>query len=158
MKYASTVFLRLVIIGLALTAVLFGAFLAPNAIAEATRSYGIGYSIPSAVGLYAAAVPFLVALIMGWRLLNLIDMNKTFSMAAMRTLGAIKYAAVSMSILLAANLPLIYAVADDEDAPGLILIGAAIIGTPFVIGVFAALMRRLLKNAVDLKKENDLTV
>jgi len=38
------------------------------------------------------------------------------------------------------------------------LIGAAIVFTPIVISVFAALLERLLKEAIQIKSENDLTV
>jgi ABC-type tungstate transport system substrate-binding protein len=52
----------------------------------------------------------------------------------------------------------LYPIADADDAPGLIIIGAAIACAPVVIAVFAAVLERLLQSAIDLKSENDLTV
>jgi hypothetical protein len=52
----------------------------------------------------------------------------------------------------------IYLFADKDDAPGLILIGMVPIFTAMVIAVFAAVLQKLLKSAIDMKSENDLTV
>lgn len=49
-------------------------------------------------------------------------------------------------------------VADADDAPGVVLIGMAITFAPIAIVVFAAVLQKLLKNAIDIKSENDLTV
>ncbi len=56
------------------------------------------------------------------------------------------------------NLPLIYIIAEWDDAPGLILIGMVFVGASLVIAVFAAVLRRLLQEAIQIKSENDLTV
>ena len=56
------------------------------------------------------------------------------------------------------GMPLIYYAAEVDDAPGLILIGMVIIFASFVVAVFAAVLQKLLKNAIDIKSENDLTV
>ena len=55
-------------------------------------------------------------------------------------------------------LPFVYIIAEWDDAPGLILIGLVIIGASMVIAVFAAVLQRLLQEAIDIKSENDLTV
>jgi len=55
-------------------------------------------------------------------------------------------------------LPLFYQIADEEDAPGVIVIGLIIPCVSFVVAVFAAVLQKLLRNAVDMKSENDLTV
>jgi hypothetical protein len=49
-------------------------------------------------------------------------------------------------------------VAERDDAPGIILIGLVIIFASMVIGVFAAVLQKLLTNAIEIKSENDLTV
>ena len=54
-------------------------------------------------------------------------------------------------------MPLFYLVAERDDAPG-IIIGMIIIFASMVIAVFAAVLQRLLKDAIDIKSENDLTV
>ncbi|GAA0600606.1 hypothetical protein GCM10009001_16330 [Virgibacillus siamensis] len=54
--------------------------------------------------------------------------------------------------------PLVYMIAEWDDAPGLMLIDMVIIGASIVIAVFSAVLQRLLKEAIDIKSENDLTV
>lgn len=56
------------------------------------------------------------------------------------------------------GLPLFYLLAERDDAPGVILIGMAVIFAAMVIAVFAAVLQKLLKEAIDIKSENDLTV
>jgi hypothetical protein len=51
-----------------------------------------------------------------------------------------------------------YIIAEREDAPGIILIGLALTFAPLIISVFAAVLQKLLENAIDMKEENDLTV
>ena len=48
--------------------------------------------------------------------------------------------------------------AEIDDAPGIIVIGLVIIFASMVIAVFAAVLQRLLQEAIDIKSENDLTV
>ncbi|MGO4375941.1 DUF2975 domain-containing protein, partial [Paenibacillus sp. MCAF20] len=45
-----------------------------------------------------------------------------------------------------------------DDAPGIILVGMVLIFASLVIAVFAAVLQKLLKEAIDIKSENDLTV
>ena len=56
------------------------------------------------------------------------------------------------------GMPLFYLIAEKDDAPGIILIGMALIFASMVIAVFAAVLQKLLKEAIDIKSENDLTV
>ena len=55
-------------------------------------------------------------------------------------------------------LPFVYILAEVDDAPGLILVGMVMVFAPLVIAVFAAVLQRLLKEAIDIKSENDLIV
>ena len=158
LKKLSTIFLRLAIIGFGVLVLLFSIFLLPQAVQEAARSYSVPVYVSAAIGIYAAAIPFYIALYQGMRLLNLIDKNKAFSKKSVNSFKVIKIAGIVMSIFFAGALPLFYAVAQTEDAPGIMLIGLTFAGIPFVIGVFAAVMQRLIQNAVDIKSENDLTV
>lgn len=76
----------------------------------------------------------------------------------MRALRNIKNCAIAISGLYALGMPLFYLVADKDDAPGIIAIGMIIIFASIVIAVFAAVLQKLLKEAIDIKSENDLTV
>jgi hypothetical protein len=55
-------------------------------------------------------------------------------------------------------LPLVFVVAEWDDAPGLIVINLVFIGASFLVAVFAAVLQRLLQQAIEIKEENDLTV
>ena len=47
---------------------------------------------------------------------------------------------------------------DMDDAPGIVMIGLIIIFACMVIAVFAAVLQKLLKNAIAIKQENDYTI
>ena len=55
-------------------------------------------------------------------------------------------------------MPFFYIWGDADDAPGLIVIGLVLVGAPMVIAVFASILHQLIREATDLKSENELTV
>lgn len=154
MEKGSTLVLRgaVGIIGLAVFAIC--ALALPTGI----RDMGLeGYGL-ILLGLYVPAVPFFVALYQAMKLLDFIDTNKAFSDLSVDALNVIKYCAVIISLLFVAGMPYIYHVANLDDAPGVVLIGLVIIGASFTIATFAALLQKLLHNAIEIKSENELTV
>jgi hypothetical protein len=110
------------------------------------------------VGLYATAIPFFIASWQTMKLLNYIDKNTAFSPLSIKALEIIKYSAVAIWILYVSGLPFVYYIAQADDAPGLVVIGLVMASAPFVVAVFAAVLQRLLQNAIDMKSENELTV
>lgn len=110
------------------------------------------------IDFYAAAIPFYYALYQAFKLLSYIDKNKAFSEWSVRALKRIKYCAITISSLFVVGLPLFYLVAEKDDAPGIILIGLVLIFASMVIAVFAAVLQRLLQEAIDIKSENDLII
>jgi hypothetical protein len=110
------------------------------------------------IGLYVTAIPFFFALYQGLLLLGYIDANTAFSPLSVKALQNIKYCAFSISGIFAAGMPYIFYVGDRDDAPGVVALGLVISASACVIGVFAAVLERLLQNAIDIKSENDLTV
>ncbi|WP_324727775.1 DUF2975 domain-containing protein [Lysinibacillus fusiformis] len=115
-------------------------------------------TIAALLGVYATAIAYFVALYTTIKLLSYIDQNIAFSELSVKALIKIKYCAIVISSVYVVGMPLIYYAAEVDDAPGLILIGMVIIGASFVVAVFAAVLQKLLKNAIDIKSENDLTV
>lgn len=113
---------------------------------------------PFLIGLYVTVIAFFAALYQTLRLLSYIDKNEAFSDLSVMALKNIKYCAITISALFVVFMPLIYLMAEVDDAPGMILIGMVIIFGSMVIAVFAAVLQKLLKNAIDIKSENDLTV
>lgn len=159
MKKASTHFLRAFIVFIGLVVLALCIFALP----EAGRGMSVEFPMVAnlqywVLPLYAAAIPFYLALWQGLKLLNYIDKNKAFSDLSVVSLKKIKYLAVVVSLCLYAALPFMLQIAQADDAPGIILIWGAFASVPIVIAVFAALLQKLLKNAIDIKNENDLVV
>ncbi|SIS55382.1 DUF2975 domain-containing protein [Salimicrobium flavidum] len=163
MKKGSTLFLKIaiIIIGLPILAlcILVLPKIAGEAISQVQNGSELGYVVLGIlIIMYAAAFPFYFALYQSFNLLLYIDRKQAFSGLSVTALKKIKACAIIISGLYVLALPLIYIVAEWDDAPGLILVGMALIGAPLVVGVFAAVLQRLLKEAIDIKSENDLTV
>lgn len=159
-KPASTTFLKAVILLLALGALALCIFVVPAIAGFAAELHpGQAYlKVLVMIDLYGAAVPFYIALYQTFKLLGYIDQNKAFSDASVLVLKNIKHCAVAISGMFALGLPLFYLMAEKDDAPGIIVIGLIFIFASMVIAVFAAVLQKLLKDAIDLKSENDLTV
>lgn len=159
MKRGSTIFLRLALLVMAAGALLLCIFAVPNLSWEVSdylnRPY-LNYLL--AAGLYVTAAAFFGALYQAWKLLGYIDKNKAFSKLSVRTLEKIKYCGTIIGVVYALFMPVVFGVAQKDDAPGLILIGAGFVAVAFAVAVFAAVLQRLLADAIRIKKENDLTV
>ncbi len=127
-------------------------------LAGVSISGNAGMYLPVVIVALIAAVPFFFALYQGLKLLRYIDRNTAFSDTSVQAIKNIKYSAFAISTLYAVGMPYIIYVADKDDAPGAVLIGLVCIFAPLVIAVFAAVLQKLLQNAIDIKSENDLTV
>jgi hypothetical protein len=110
------------------------------------------------IGVYATAIPFFFALYQAFKLLCYIDTNKAFSELSVTALKNIKHCAVCISVIYAVIIPFLYPIAEADDAPGLLAFPMMIVFGSMVIAVFAAVLQKLLRNAIDIKSENDLTV
>lgn len=153
MKHGSTTFLKIVII-LSSLAVLTLCIL----IAYALIKDDVGGYRPIMMGMLIAAIPYFTGAYQTFWLLNNIDQKKIFTKSSMDALKIIKYCGIAIATLYGAGLPYIFIVADQDDAPGVILLGLIFTFAPIVIAVFAAIIERLVHNASNLKQENDLTV
>ena len=163
MKQVSTLFLKIavIIIGIPVLALCIFSLpqIANEAFSHATNGAALGYIILSILFImYVATVPFYLALYQTVKLLNYIDKDQAFSGISVVALKKIKNSAKIISGLYVLILPLVYRIAEWDDAPGLILIGMVIVGASFAVAVFASILQRLLQNAIDIKEENDLTV
>ncbi|MDD4319568.1 MAG: DUF2975 domain-containing protein [Candidatus Peribacteraceae bacterium] len=113
---------------------------------------------PALIGFFATALPFFFALYQAFKLLHYIDTNNAFSASSVLALRTIKYCAIAMSILYATGLPMLFIIAELDDAPGLGAMGLAIVFAPLVVATFAAVLQKLVRNALDMKLELDVTV
>ncbi|KAA6455204.1 DUF2975 domain-containing protein [Bacillus atrophaeus] len=160
MKRGTTLFLKIAVFLIGIPVLALCIFLVPEIANFAAELYPdiayIKYLV--LINLYASAIPFYFALYQAFKLLSYIDKNRAFSELSVRALKNIKYCAITISILFVAGMPLFYLMAEKDDAPGIILIGLVVIFASMVIAVFAAVLQKLLKEAIDIKSENDLTV
>lgn len=157
----STVFLRVAIVVLALIVLGLCALILPEVSGswqpllrdiEATR-------YPILFCLTFAALSFWTALFQGWKLLNYIDKNKAFSNASVQALKTMQLCSFLISGLFVACWPVMFFLAQLDDAPGVIIIyGIIFVGAPLVFGIALGVFQRLLKSAINFKTENELTV
>ncbi|MGE7666965.1 DUF2975 domain-containing protein [Ureibacillus composti] len=113
---------------------------------------------PIVIGMFASVIPYFAALYQSFKLLGYIDKNQAFSQMSVQALKKIKLCALIISGLYVIILPFVYLLAQLDDAPGLVIIGMVPIFAALVIAVFAAVLQRLLQEAINIKSENDLTV
>jgi len=114
--------------------------------------------LPILITLVGSAIPFFIALWQALKLLKYIDNNSAFSELSVTALKNIKNCAIVIGILFLACSPLLFVIAEGDDAPGVLGIGLVIIFASWVVAVLTVLLEKLLQNAIDIKKENDLTV
>jgi DNA-binding Xre family transcriptional regulator len=163
MKRGSTLFLKLAVILMGIPVLALCLFLLPQITNEANEAAERGSDLAFVVYgilmvMYVSAIPFYFALYQSFNLLSYIDKNQAFSELSVRALKKIKNCAIIISGLYVVALPFVYIMAEVDDAPGLIIIGMIPIFASVVIAVFAAVLQRLLKEAIDIKEENDLIV
>lgn len=155
-----TLFLKIAVFFIGIPILALCIFAVPEIANYAAKLYpGISYMKNLVfINFYAAVIPFYFALYQALKLLSYIDKQKAFSELSVQALKHIKYCAITISSIYVLGMPLYYLLAEADDAPGIILIGLVIIFASIVIAVFAAVLQKLLKNAIDIKAENDLTI
>ncbi len=158
MNRSSTNFLRAAVFVIGVTVLLLCIFLLPMIAQDASDSEYAAFLYPVITGMYVAAVPFFIALYQALKLLSFIDRDDAFSESSVGALRVIKFCAVTISAIYIGVMPFFYLIGEKDDAPGVIVIGLVIIFASFVIAVFTGVLQKLLKNAIDIKSENELTV
>lgn len=158
MERMTTLLLRLVIYIVGLIVLGLCIFWLPyqaNFFAETAPEFA-HLKYPLLFGIYATAIPFFVALFQGLKLLRYIDKKQAFTDLSVVSLRNISYSAVAIGILYLVGI--IFLVSQNAGHPGIVLISLVIIFAMIVIAVFAAVLQKLLKNVIDIKSENDMTV
>ncbi|MZQ83330.1 DUF2975 domain-containing protein [Paenibacillus sp. 5J-6] len=160
MKQITTLFLKFAVIFLGVPILALCIFLVPKIGNFAGEVYlNIAYMKSLVlIDMYAAAIPFYFALYQAFKLLSYIDKNQAFSELSVKALQSIKYCAITISTLYLLGMPLYYLMAEGVDPPSFIPIGWIIIFSSIVIAVFAAVLQRLLQEAIHIKSENELTI
>ena len=150
MKQGTTLFLKIAVLLIGIPVLALCIFWLPG--------FANYLPYPILIGVYATAISFFFALYQALKLLSYIDKNKAFTELSVNALKNIKYCAITISILYAVVIPFLYPIADADDAPGLLLFPIIFTFVSMVIGLFAAVLQKLLKEAIDIKSDNDLTI
>ena len=160
-KKGSTMLLKITLVFMTLIVLVLAVFALPNIYKGALIEFP---GVPNVVlgiiiAMYAVTVPYFLVMWQSWKLLILIDQNKGFSEFSIKAFRSIKFASlVGGLILMIGFVPLLYPIAQLQDAPGLLVIGFAFSCIPFVVAIFASLLEKLFQNALDMKSENELTI
>jgi hypothetical protein len=160
LKRGSTNFLRLVLTIIGLVVLALCVFALPSMWHGASAEFPMASTsiLLIIICLYLTAVPFFIALWHVFKLLNYLDKNEVFSDQSINALKNIKYCGIVISVLYVIIVPLLFPIADADDAPGLLPIGLGIACLPIAVTVFVSVLQKLLENAKAFKSENDLTV
>ncbi len=159
MKKSSTILLQitLVVIGLAALAFLLWEPHIEGRNVNSTLSQ-IYFHDPFLIYVYIGSIPFFVALYQAFRLLGYIAENKVFSQPAVNNLRMIKYCAKTIVAFIVAAEAYLFIIRPGDDIAGGVFMGLLVIFVSGVTATAAAVFEKTLQKAVDIKKENDLTV
>jgi len=158
MERGQTLFLKITVVVLSLPVLALCIFWLPGIAEDAVGHFPKWMAWPVIIGMYASAIPYFFALYHAFCLLNLIDRNDAFSESSVKALKKIKHCAFTITVIYLLISPLLYLMAELDDAPGILAFGLGIAFGSAVVGVFAAVLQKLLRSAIDMKQEIDLTV
>ncbi|GAB4026058.1 DUF2975 domain-containing protein [Spirosoma gilvum] len=117
------------------------------------------YADPFILYGYAVSIAFFIGLYKAFKLLGYIGQNKAFSSDSVSALKSIKYCALTFSgLIMLAGLYIKIAHHKDDDPAGFLAMCIVTIFASLVVATAAAIVEKILQNAVDMKSENDLTI
>jgi len=117
------------------------------------------YSDPFILYGYVSSIAFFIALYKAFKLLGYIGQNKVFSLSSAEALKSIKYCAVVIIILIVGAGLYIRIFHDKNDDPaGFLALCIITIFASIIIATAAAILEKILRNAIEMKTENDLTI
>jgi hypothetical protein len=155
-----TLFLKLTLIFIGIMVLALCIFLVPKIGNFAAELYpDLSYLKPLIlIDMYAAAIPFYIALYQSFNLLSYIDKKQAFSELSVKALKNIKFCAITISTLYLLGMPLYYLMSKKIDPPSFMPIDLVIIFASMVVAVFTTVLQKLLQEAINIKSENDLTI
>lgn len=92
------------------------------------------------------------------KLLALIEARQAFTQRTLPLVRKIRGAITFISFASLLVLPAFYQGAQAEDAPGLMLLGIALVLVPFAVWAFAVIVEELFKSAISLQEDVDYTI
>lgn len=158
LQHPDTLFLKLALIILAAPLLPYFGYFLPWFLQSTAGDQGqwLLWSFMGVVSL--TALPYLYILVKAYQLLRAIDNSTAFSQASVAALRAIAGSAGLISLVYLALSPFSYRMADAQDAPGILVLHLALCFMPMVVSVFAAVLQKLLAQAVSLKEDSEYTI
>ncbi|MCD6048729.1 MAG: hypothetical protein K0Q55_132 [Verrucomicrobia bacterium] len=158
MKRGSTIFLQAVIVLIGIGVL---AFLLVEPHFEGRNKHATVFEIyfkdPFLAYVYVASIPFFVGLYQAFKVVGYARDNKVFSPTAVDALRTIKFCAIAIIGLVVGSV-VFMPFSDPDDRPPGVTLRVVVTFASLVVATAAAMFERILKNAVEIKSENDLTV
>jgi hypothetical protein len=145
MKNGSTLFLKIVVLLVALVVLVGMVFLPQNEGRATNLDLMSIYADPLVIYMYIASIPFFIGLYQAFRLLNLIDANKAFSKEAFVTLKRMKYASLALIGFIAGALVYIRFFVQGEDPAGPTMLGILMAIVFAVVVAMVTVFQKVLK-------------
>lgn len=143
MKRSSAIFLKVAFFIASLILTIF-IFLLPMVITGLSRVIPVSPYLQyiGFIGLYGAVTPFLFALYQTIKFLRYINKNKALSEQSVNALKNIRYCGFTISALYVIAMPLLFLMADGDDAPGIILFALMVILSTSISAIFANVLEK----------------
>jgi hypothetical protein len=158
MNRSSTLFLRLVVSLMAIAVLAICVLGVPRMVADevSRHPHAVGVPYGIMVGAYILCIPFFTALYQGFRVLNLIDRDKTFSNATAASLRLIRYCALIIGASFFAGIGTIRVLSagTDEDPAGPTMIAMIIMFFCLTVTAVSVVLEKQVQKAIDLKTES----
>lgn len=161
MKKGNTLLLKAALAVMTLPVIGFLIFVMPVVVRELNKGLSGWFDwmmFGMMVIVFLTVLPYVYVLYQSFCLLQYIDQKRAFSALSIRALANIRNGSLVVSGLYLLGMPLFFLFAEVDDAPGVVLIAFLFFFAPFVISVFASLLKKLLEEAYHFKTENDYTV
>lgn len=158
MRRSSTIFLQVVIVLAGIGAFAFMLW-EPHLEGRNVHAtlFEMYFEDPFLAYAYIASIPFFVGLCQGFKLLGYVGQNKIFSQRSVRALRIIKQCAIAL-VGFAVVSVIFMIFGDKADRPAGAFLRLLVIFPSIFVAAAAAIVERVLQNALDMKSENDLTV
>lgn len=117
---------------------------------------------PYLIGAWILVSPIFAALYQAHRLVSAVSRHQAFSLQSIKALQIIKRSTLVFNILLILGVTAVIFFAKQvnpsEDVTPLITLGSLAIFTASIIAIFLAVLEKLLKEAIELQKDQELTI
>ena len=158
MSKSLTIFLQVVIVLIGIASLVFMLW-EPHLEGRNVHAtvFEIYFKDPFLAYAYFASLPFFVALYQAFQVLGFVRRNRVFSSEAVKALRTIKYCAICIIGFVVGSVAFMPFDDPDDRPPGVVMRLAVTFGSVIVVSA-ASVFERLLRSAIDMKSENDLTV